>query len=140
MYKKILLPTDGSDTANKEIERALKVLDKNGEIIVLSVAKKLKAHSFQSKKEINHLNETFLKEAETNVEEMKNKIDSNIKVSTKVVVGFPDECINNIANQEDVDLIIISSSGKGGVRKFFLGSVAEKVVFTAEKDVLLIHN
>jgi len=140
MYKKILLPTDGSEYAEKEIDRALNVLADDGEIIIVSVAKKLRAAQFQSKKYIRELNETSLKESEKNVEEMDKKIPDNIKTTTKVAVGFPAEVINDIAEEEDVDLVVISSSGKSGIHKFFLGSVAEKVVSTVEKDVLLIHN
>ncbi|MGV8172750.1 MAG: universal stress protein, partial [Methanobrevibacter sp.] len=41
--------------------------------------------------------------------------------------------------EEDVGLIAISSSGKGRVTKFFIGSVAEKVIHSFKKDVLLVH-
>ena len=41
MYKKILLPTDGSGYAEQEVDRASKLIADDGEIIVLSVAGKL---------------------------------------------------------------------------------------------------
>ena len=37
MYKKILLPTDGSEYAVREVERANKLLAEGGEIIILGV-------------------------------------------------------------------------------------------------------
>ena len=49
MYKKILLPTDGSEYAEREIERASKLLAEDGEIIVLSVATELR--NFKAKKD-----------------------------------------------------------------------------------------
>ena len=39
MYDKVLLPTDGSEYSEEEISRVKKVLNPNGEIIILSVAK-----------------------------------------------------------------------------------------------------
>ena len=57
-----------------------------------------------------------------------------------VKVGFPAEVINDVAEKENVDLIIISASGKSGLHRFFIGSVAEKVLKTTEIDTLLIHN
>ena len=42
--------------------------------------------------------------------------------------------------EEDVDLIVLAASGKSGIHKFILGSVAEKVLKTSEIDVLLLHN
>ena len=63
----------------------------------------------------------------------------NIKITTKVVEGSPAKSIIEIAEEENVDLIIIASSGKSGIDRFFLGSVAEKVIKNAKNDVLLIN-
>ena len=71
---------------------------------------------------------------------MKELFDEGIKVRTLVKKGFPSEKINEVAEKEDCDLIIIASSGKSGLHKFVLGSVAEKVLKDTEKDVLLIHD
>ena len=71
---------------------------------------------------------------------MKDLFDDNIKVRTMVKKGFPSEKINEVAEKEDCDLIIIASSGRSGLHRFVLGSVAENVLKNAEKDVLLIHN
>jgi nucleotide-binding universal stress UspA family protein len=57
-----------------------------------------------------------------------------------VRTGFPAETINKVVEEEGVDLIVISASGKSGLQKFVIGSVAEKVLKTADIDVLLIHN
>ena len=46
MYKKILLPTDGSTYADDEVDRATKLLGDDGEIIILSVAGKLTSSAF----------------------------------------------------------------------------------------------
>ena len=48
--------------------------------------------------------------------------------------------VEDVAEEEDVDLIIIAASGKSGLHRFFIGSVAEKVLKNSERDVLLIHN
>ena len=57
-----------------------------------------------------------------------------------VKVGFPAETIKQVTEEEGVDLIVISSSGKSGIHKLVLGSVAEKVLKDSEIDVLLVHN
>ena len=115
MFEKILLPTDGSEFSELEVERAIKALADDGEIIILSVAHQLKATTpFQSKKDIESMNKKF--------------------------PGVPSETIIRVAEEEDVDLIIIAASGKSGLHRFFIGSVAEKVLKNSERDVLLIHN
>ncbi len=139
MYKKILVPTDGSEAAEKEVEKVGDLLAEDGEIIILSVAHELTAHQFQNRAAIEQLNQSFIDEAQFNVDKMKEKFDSNINITTKVVVGFPAESIVKVAEDEDVELIAIASSGKGRVTKFFLGSVAEKVIHSFKRDVLLVH-
>ena len=140
MYKKILLPTDGSDYAVREVERANKLLAEGGEIIILGVVIEIRKTAFHRSKDVERTNKEAVKEAEVNVKLMKDLFDDNIKVRTMVKKGFPSEKINEVAEKEDCDLIIIASSGRSGLHRFVLGSVAENVLKNAEKDVLLIHN
>ena len=140
MYKKILLPTDGSTYADEEVERVTKLIADDGEIIVLSVAGKLTSSAFQSRKHVKKVNEGMKKEAKEAVDNMASKFDDGLKVRKMVKTGFPAETINEVADKEGVDLIVISASGKSGIHKFIIGSVAEKVLKTANIDVLLVHN
>lgn len=140
MYKKILLPTDGSDYAEEEAERATRLLAEGGEIIVLSVAGKLTSSAFQSRSNVKKVNRGLYKEAEDSVEHMMGHFDESVNVRGMVVVGFPADTIIEVAEKEKADLIIISASGKSGLHRFILGSVTEKVLKTSEIDVLLVPN
>lgn len=140
MYKKILLPTDGSGYAEQEVDRVTQLIADDGEIIILSVAGKLTSSAFQSRKTVRRANESMKKEAEESVEKMKKLFDDSLNVKTIVKTGFPAETINEVAEKEGADLIVISSSGKSGLHRFIIGSVAEEVLKTAEIDVLLVHN
>lgn len=140
MYKKILLPTDGSGYAEQEVDRVSNLISDGGEIIILSVAGKLTSSAFQRRKNIRKVNEVLKKEAETAVANMEKLFDSSLNVKTMVRVGFAAEVIIDVAKEENVDLIVISASGKGGLHRFILGSVAEEVLSKADGDVLLVHN
>ena len=140
MYNKIILPTDGSGYSEDEVERATKLVADDGEIIILSVAGKITSSAFQSRTKVKKVNKRMREEAEENVKRMEKLFEDNVNVKTRVEVGFPSECINQVAEEEDADLIIISSSGKSGLHKFILGSVAEKVLKTSSIDVLLVHS
>ena len=140
MYNKILLPTDGSTYADEEVERVIKLLADDGEVIVLSVAGKLTSAGFQSRSKVKKMNERMEKEAKGYVKHMVDKFDDDINVTGLVEKGFAAEKIIEVAEREDVDLIIISASGKSGIHRFLIGSVAEKVLKTADIDVLLVHN
>ena len=140
MYDKILLPTDGSTYADEEVERATKLLADGGEVIVLSVAGKITNSAFQRRRDVALVNKGLREEAEEAVHAMASKFDDSIKVTPMVLVGFPAETIKQVVEDEGVDLIIISASGKSGLHKFIIGSVAEKVLKIVDIDVLLIHN
>ena len=60
------------------------------------------------------------------------------KMTPPISINFKAQIL--FIEDEDVDLIIIAASGKSGLHKFFIGSVAERVLKTTERDVLLIHN
>ena len=140
MYNKILLPTDGSTYADQEAERVEKLLADDGEVIILSVAGKLTSSAFQPRSKIKKVNEKLKREAEVAVENMAAKFDDSFNVKKMVLTGFPAETIKQVTEDEGVDLIIISASGKSGIRRFVIGSVAEKVLKNSDIDVLLIHN
>ncbi|WP_305553842.1 universal stress protein [Methanobrevibacter sp. V74] len=140
MYKKILLPTDGSTYADQEVERVEKLIADDGEIIILSVAGQLTSSAFQFKSKVKNVNKKLKIEAKQAVDNMASKFDDSYNVKKLVLTGFPAETINKVAKDEGVDLIVISASGKSGIRKFIIGSVAEKVLKTSEIDVLLVHN
>lgn len=140
MYNKILLPTDGSGYADQEIDRITKLIADDGEVIILSVAGKLTSSAFQSRKKVRRVNNEMLEEAKECVAEMKKKFPKGYNLRTMVKTGFAAETINKVAVDEEVELIVISSSGKSGLHRFILGSVVEEVLRTAETDVLLVHN
>ena len=140
MYKKILLPTDGSTYADQEVDRVTDLIADDGEIIILSVAGKLTSSAFQSRRKVKKVNERMKKEAEAAVKKMASKFDDDLNIKTMVKSGFAAEMINQVACEEGVDLIVISSSGKSGIHRLVLGSVTEKVLKAADVDVLLVHN
>ena len=140
MYKKILLPTDGSSYADQEVERVKNILAEDGEVIVLSVAGLLTSSAFQSRKKVKKVNDKLKKDAQRYVDNMAAKFDDDVKVTKMVVRGFAAEKIIEVANQEGVDMIIISATGKSGLHRFVLGSVTEEVLKNSDVDVLLVHN
>lgn len=56
-----------------------------------------------------------------------------------VRVGVPHEVLTEIVEHEDFDLLIMGSRGLGPVRRLLLGSVADKVVHSCRKPVMVIH-
>ena len=73
------------------------------------------------------------------IEDMIKVKNSNIKVSTKVIltgIAVYGEIIQ-YADQENIDLIVIGTRCRSGVKKLLLGSTASGVVTYAECPVLV---
>jgi nucleotide-binding universal stress UspA family protein len=70
----------------------------------------------------------------------KNQHVGNIKVILNVRRGHPYEEILKEVSEREIDLIVIASHGKTGLRQYFIGSVAEKVMKEAKCPVLLIRS
>ncbi|MCC7553586.1 MAG: universal stress protein [Methanobacteriaceae archaeon] len=143
MYKKILLPTDGSEHAEKAEKHALFLADKTGaEIIALSVVENSYFVGLPSDDTIFHVNEMLKKETEKNlekVEKMKEEVESDVKITLSVEEGSPADVILDTIDKENIDLVIIGSSGKSGFDRLIMGSVADKVVKVAKCSVLVVH-
>ncbi len=60
------------------------------------------------------------------------------KVSWEVAEGLVSDTIHEVADRTNADLIAMSSHGRTGFRRFFMGSVAERVLNEAAVPVMMI--
>ena len=141
MYKKILVPTDGSEFAKKAQKHALFLSKVSGaEIIAISVTENNFVNGLPLDDEVYQLNQLLKQRSEDNIKEFEEMDEtSGIKFHGIIREGSPAKTILEVAKEEDIDLIVIGSSGKSGFDRFIMGSVAEKVVNAAKCAVLVIH-
>lgn len=62
---------------------------------------------------------------------------SPARVDTRLLRGEPAECIRNLAEEVDADLIVVGSRGLGAVGRFLLGSVSDRLLHTSGRSVLI---
>lgn len=62
-----------------------------------------------------------------------------VKVESKVDVGNPHINITEYITEEDIDLVVMGTKGASGLKEFFIGSNAEKVVRLAKCPVITMH-
>lgn len=62
-----------------------------------------------------------------------------VRAEKRVLAGEPDEVLQREIREEEVGLIALRTRGRGGVARLVLGSVADHVVRTADRLVLLLH-
>ncbi|MEJ8542376.1 universal stress protein [Methanothermobacter wolfeii] len=143
MYSKILLPTDGSKHANKAAEHAIWIARKSGaEIIALTVMETSSLVSLPADDLIVRLKEMLEEEASRSLEAVKKLVEKSgagVKITLRTDEGSPADAILRTIEKEEVDLVVMGTSGKHGLDRFLLGSVAEKVVRSAGCPVLVVH-
>ena len=140
MYKKILVPTDGSDFARNAQLHALFLAKVSGaEIIALSVSENHFINGISVSEEIEQINQILTDRCKKDLKEFEDMNDDGVKISSVIKEGSPAKTILEVAEEEDIDLIVIGSSGKSGFDRFILGSVSDKVVNAAKCPVLVVH-
>lgn len=147
MFKKILVPTDGSEPSERAGEYAISVADLNSaDIILLNVINTDYLDALSQKDLSEKIDEGLREEAKEIVEKFKKKIEDekcngnckNINWISIIRPGKPEDVILEVAEDENVDQIIMGKSGKNAIERFLLGSTTERVVREASVTVNVI--
>jgi len=142
MYKKILVPLDGSELAKKGLAEAEKLAPIFGaEIVLFQVVPFMPIYG--SPELVTPLivdekqKETAERYLHNLAEEEKKKgfkVTSMVKTGQQVAVEIID-----FAKESGVDLIVMCTHGRSGITRWVLGSVAHKVLTRAETPILLLR-
>jgi nucleotide-binding universal stress UspA family protein len=145
MYDRIVVPLDGSDFANvslmhaKDLAKRLAVPVHVVRAIDPTVINRVGAAGIGF--DYTAVDELIIEDeqaATTFIDEQVNALIADGFNATGIVLrGYAAAAVNS-ATQEG-DLIVMASHGRTGVRRWFLGSVAEEVVRHASVPVLLIR-
>ncbi len=138
MYDRIMVPLDGSELAEVTLWYAARLAGR------LNAALTLVYVSSPDELTSPHMHECYLRDvaARVNTEADKTAADTkggDIKVNYEMLKGDPAEEIIDYADKAKIDLIIMSTQGKSGIKRWPLGNVANKVVGATRKQVLLIR-
>ena len=148
MYKKILLPTDGSEYAEMAAEHAFLLGSRSGaEIIVLNVVEAPRFTGIRSEDK-DELISRLKEEGQNSFNRIKDmlmkrksegKCEKEVNLNFEFKEGSPADIILKAIEEENIDLVIMGTSGKRGLNRFLLGSVAENTVRSAKVPVLVVR-
>ena len=151
LFSKILVPIDGSEPSFHAARVAINIANKfNSEIIVLYVVVSPSKSEYANltglvtPKQIDRIIENAKNESKNWFKKIEDKVkeeNPNIKISMKVIltgVAVYGEIIQ-YAQQESIDLIVIGTRGRSGIKKLLLGSTASGVVTYANCPVLVTN-
>jgi nucleotide-binding universal stress UspA family protein len=143
VYKRILVPLDGSKTAEGVLPHTKALAYSEGaEIVLLTVAANPALDYVFSDPGIA---ERAIEDQQTRskkyMAEMEGQLKSaGFKVSTVLREGAVADMILRVAEELQVDVITMSTHGRTGPARWLLGSVADRVVRNSKVPVLLIRS
>ncbi len=142
MYRKILVPLDGSKVAEGVLPHARALAYSEGaELILLTVGENpALAYAFSDP----GLAESVVHEQEERIKQYIGGVERDLKAagfktSSLLRVGAVVDVILGVADEIQADVIAMSTHGRTGPARWLLGSVAERVVHSSKIPVLLIR-
>ncbi|NPV91422.1 MAG: universal stress protein [Firmicutes bacterium] len=140
MFKRVLVPVDGSGLASKVLAYVKNLMLKKmiAQVEILHIRPKMgESYGSAIERRIQTLVELESKKV---IDEAKAVFDENsLNVSTTLLVGdHPAESILNFAVEKNCDLIVMGNQGLSSIGQLFLGDTYNKVVRAAPVPVVSI--
>jgi nucleotide-binding universal stress UspA family protein len=145
MFARIVVGTDGSETAKRAVQEATELAKQTGaSLYVVSAfepvpSSRLRGERLEAPRDIEHTVNpqedvnAILAEAESDV------AASGVDVRTFARQGEAANAILDVAEEENADLIVVGNKGMTGAKRFLLGSVPNQVSHHAPCSVLIIR-
>ena len=154
LYKKIVAAVDGSEPSFRALSHALIIAEKfNAELAILTAFQKLTIPIIPPDEDneddeftlnmdlyneywdhIIHIHKKTLQDAEI----YAHKNAPLFNVNGVLIEGVASPVIKDYSAKIDADLIVLGSSGIGGLKGWLLGSTSKNVVDTCKRPVLVI--
>ena len=145
MYKKILVPLDGSEFAEDSLEyaRAIAETDKGTEIVLLRVMEPdpqlADIGGVSSEQWFRRAQAKAQAKIKEDTSQVANKLEKEgLKARGIVRSGRAADEILGYAESNQVDLIVMRTHGRSGISRWVLGSVADKVLHHSAIPMLIL--
>jgi nucleotide-binding universal stress UspA family protein len=141
--KNILVPSDFSECSGQAMRYGLELARKFGATLhLVHVVQDPATQPWATEgfaMPLLEVTEEWLKEAETRLTASVPEADrSRVRVSSLLGAVYPE--VLRYAQDEEIDLIVMGTHGRGGVSHLLLGSIAEKMVRRSPCPVLTVRH
>ncbi len=143
--RRILHPTDFSRASGRALDEAIELAKQNrAELLLLHVMAPVTPYlaedSYVSPALYTQMEESAKHEAEAAMSALIKKAKkARLDAKSLLLKGVPHEQIVRVAKNRRAHLIVIGTHGRTGISKFFMGSVAGRVVAMAHCPVLTVR-
>ena len=138
MYKKILVPLDGSELAEVSLPYAEELASRLGSEITLIYMSPSENNPYYNVRKL-YLDK-IVSTTTGDCEKLSKKPEAGaIKIKSAMLFGNVAEEIVNYADKEDMGLIVIATHGRSGIKQWAMGSVASKIITATRRPIMLIR-
>lgn len=142
MYQKMLVPLDGSELAEVVFTYVKELAGRmDMDVILLQVCP-------PALREFMPMQKAYMERAADTVRRQSKAVQKKmgvepegkpVDVKGELTVGHPAEEILRYTEENNVDLILMASHGRSGIRRWAMGSVADKILRASRAPVLLVR-
>lgn len=142
MYKKILVPLDGSELSISILDHVIAIASdcRVPEVVLMRVREPLDPTVIETldAKIAVELDEAYREDAASYLEKIAGTLKKKgINAKIEVLAGNPAEEIIKYIQSRGVDLVIMSTHGRSGISRWVFGSVADKIIRNSPVPVLI---
>ena len=142
MAEHILVPTDGSKSAERAAEQAVELAERNGAVVhALYVASMGDMDFVAAPGDIAETRDRLVRTGEKYVEAVAEMgATAGVEVVTEVRTGIAEDEIPEYADEQGIDLIVMGKRGRSGPDKALagVGSTAQRVMARTEVPVRVV--
>jgi nucleotide-binding universal stress UspA family protein len=149
MYKRILVPLDGSSRAQCALEVAARAARASQATLVLlqaiGIPSEYSTYMYGAQViQLPEIGEDVLDAEQAEAESYlatisRSEVLKGIPTKTRALIGAAATIIQDVAREEHADLIILCSHGNTGFKRWAVGSTAQKVSRSSTIPVLVLH-
>jgi nucleotide-binding universal stress UspA family protein len=138
MYDRILLPTDGSVEMEHVVDHAASLAAiHDATIHAIYVVDTGRFASLPTDNSWEGITQMLREEGELALDDVE-RFAEGVPVETAMVEGDPANEILDYAEENDCDVVLMGTHGRGGINRLLLGSVAERVVRRSPVPVITV--
>ncbi|MFC2023984.1 universal stress protein [Chloroflexota bacterium] len=140
MYKRMLVSLDGSELSEMVFPYVKELAGRlNLDVFLLCVHGPEEAETLPVYRAYIEHKAEFIKRQADAVREKVGAGGEGLNVSGELAIGYPAEEILRYAEDKDIDLIVMATHGRSGIRRWVTGSVADKVLQASKVPIWLVR-
>jgi nucleotide-binding universal stress UspA family protein len=148
MYKKIMVPLDGSSLAECVLPHVEALAKAEGveRVILVRVAEPFSLtpvrgeQGWFSEEEENKIDSRSRAVAQEYLDQLASQLNyGQVSIQKEVLFGKTAPSLAEYANKNKVDLVVIATHGRSGVSRWVMGSVADRLLRSLHTPVLMVR-